>query len=274
MKTYLTGDLHGENDFSKIYKAKYGLKDYTDSRLIQLGDFGIIWSSFDSNPSERMLFNDLNSTFGEVLFVDGNHENFDRLEKYPTTTRYGGKVRCIADRIYQLMRGEVYDIDGKTFFVMGGGDSIDKMYRYEGVSWWPREQPNHMDFENALDNLEIAGMHVDYVLTHTCPVSTKMVINSKMKLKPIIDGLENWLENIKTDVEFTHWYFGHFHIDAKVEDKFTCLYNEILELGEPLNDEVDDFKSGIMAPLNVDDATLDPTQKAILGMVKSSHIKD
>jgi hypothetical protein len=40
------------------------------------------------------------------------------------------------------MRGEVYNIEGNSIFVMGGGYSLDKDFRTEGVSWWPQEMPS------------------------------------------------------------------------------------------------------------------------------------
>ena len=43
-----------------------------------------------------------------TLFVDGNHENFDRLKNYPITEEWGGKVQKIYDKVYHLMRGEIY----------------------------------------------------------------------------------------------------------------------------------------------------------------------
>lgn len=67
------------------------------------------------------------------------------------------------------MRGEVYCIEGNTIFVMGGGYSIDKYRRTEGVSWWPQEMPSEEEYHNAIMNLEKVGNHVDYIITHTAP---------------------------------------------------------------------------------------------------------
>lgn len=66
-----------------------------------------------------------------MLFIDGNHENFDKLYSYPVETWYGGKVHKI---VIHLMRGEVYSIEGSSIFVMDGGYSIDKYRRTEGIS--------------------------------------------------------------------------------------------------------------------------------------------
>ena len=40
------------------------------------------------------------------------------------------------------------------------------------------------------------------------------------------------LSNFEDVVEFKHWYFGHFHIDAQLSDKYTVLMNNIVKLGE------------------------------------------
>ena len=48
------------------------------------------------------------------------------IEEYPVTTWHGGKVRqIIEDKVILLERGQVFDIDGKTFFTFGGASSHD-----------------------------------------------------------------------------------------------------------------------------------------------------
>ena len=49
------------------------------------------------------------------VFIDGNHENYDRLSAYPVTEWRGGKVHRIADNILHLMRGQVFEIDGVRY---------------------------------------------------------------------------------------------------------------------------------------------------------------
>ena len=83
----------------------------------------------------------------QILFIDGNHENFNALNSYPVEEWNGGKVHRIRKNILHLMRGQVFTIEGKTFFTMGGAYSIDKHLRKEGYSWWSDEKPN--DAENG-----------------------------------------------------------------------------------------------------------------------------
>lgn len=67
--------------------------------------------------------------------IDGNHENFDMLEDYPDDFWNGGRVHFISDNIFHLARGQVFEIDGLTFFTFDGGNSIDKGSRQIGLSW-------------------------------------------------------------------------------------------------------------------------------------------
>lgn len=38
-------------------------------------------------------------------------------------------------------------------------------------------------------------------------------------------------------MQFKHWYFGHFHIDAQLSDKYTVLMHNIVKLGEEVDFE-------------------------------------
>lgn len=42
--------------------------------------------------------------------------------------------------------------------------------------------------------------------------------------------LRKYFQRIADSVDFTSWYFGHFHEDTEIESVFFCLYDEIVEL--------------------------------------------
>ena len=88
--------------------------------------------------------------------------------------------------------------------------------------------PNHAEQEEALRNLDAHNWQVDYVLTHTAPRSIVAVIGDSPA--KIDDPSTGFLEWVYSEVGFKHWYFGHFHKNADVGDKFTCLHDEIYEL--------------------------------------------
>lgn len=178
---------------------------------------------------ERYLINWYNDKAYTTLFIDGNHDNQRALNSYPVTEWNGGKVHKIADSVYHLMRGQVFTIDGLTFFTMGGADSVDKFRRVEGKSWWPEEMPSKEEYKEAIANLKAHNNNVDYIITHCCGTSLIPLLGSIHYEK---DDLTVFLDSLEFDmnVQFKHWYFGHHHRDRQIDDKYTCVYNLILEV--------------------------------------------
>lgn len=134
----ITGDIHGSHDISKLGDDnKVLFRNLTKSDyLIICGDFGLVWDNSEEDRRWRKWLNQRNYT---TLFVDGNHENFDLLNNHPVQQWHGGKVHRISDSIIHLMRGQVFEIDGKSFFTMGGAESHDKADRILGKSYWSNE---------------------------------------------------------------------------------------------------------------------------------------
>ncbi|MBQ8572088.1 MAG: metallophosphoesterase, partial [Ruminococcus sp.] len=100
---YITGDTHGDIKRLKTRAAKKLSKDDT---LIICGDFGFLW---DESDDENKKLEFLNSQKYQILFVDGTHENFKRIESHPVVDLYSGKAHKISRNIYHLMRGEIYN---------------------------------------------------------------------------------------------------------------------------------------------------------------------
>lgn len=236
-KIFVTGDTHHNIDIAKLYREDF--KDATgvsfreitkDDYLIVCGDFGIVWFLNSLRRNEEKMINWYNSKPWTTLFIDGNHENFDRLQEYPIETWNGGKIHRISDSIIHLMRGQVFNIDNQKFFTMGGATSIDKMYRQINVSWWPQELPSHEEYEEALDNLQKHDYTVDYILTHCCSTKNQAKLLKQHNL--LIDSLNMFFEELENNasLQYKHWYFGHYHVDKQVDDKHTCLYNDIIQI--------------------------------------------
>lgn len=225
---YLSGDIHGGYEIQKvtdffdteILQMKLSEEDY----LIILGDAGIFW---DGGAKDQYVREQLEELPVTILWLDGNHENFDLIKEIPSSYWNGGRVQFTGKKIIHLMRGNVYEIGRKTFFVMGGGFSIDKRYRVEKVSWWEEEMPSGEEYQRGINRLKEYGNHVDYILTHTAPrsIAEKLVDN----ILPGEEMLQNYLENVANRTTFRKWYFGHWHMDV-VYGKFTGLYQEIVKL--------------------------------------------
>lgn len=192
--------------------------------LIILGDVGVCWDNGIKDAKVQERLQNLPCT---VLWLDGNHENFDAINKYPVSEWHGGKVQFMKEDIIHLMRGQIYEIEGKTFFTFGGGFSIDKAWRIPYISWWPQEMPWEEEYEEGLNNLEQVKYKVDYVLTHTCPIhiAPRLV----PKVLPGEEELQLYFEKLAGKVDFKKWYFGHWHVDWK-EENFQALWDDIVEL--------------------------------------------
>ena len=217
---YITGDTHGDFDYKKLLALKEKNLSYCDY-LIICGDAGICWSS-DTLQYFIDLYRDIGCT---ILFIDGNHENFEMLNQFPLVEYLGAMMHQIDEHIFHILRGEIMTIDNKTFLCIGGAVSIDKMYRIPYVSWWPEEEITSHDIDNAICNLEKANNKVDYVITHC--VDTPTVVGSFFFRR---DVCTDWLNFVDKVVDYKHWFFGHYHFDRKVNDKKTCLYQDIVEL--------------------------------------------
>ena len=87
-----------------------------------------------------------------IAFVDGNHENFDKLYEYPIVDFCGGKAHQVRKNIFHLIRGESFIIEGHSFFCFGGAYSRDKATRDPNF-WWPQELPNNEEYAHAKKTL-------------------------------------------------------------------------------------------------------------------------
>ncbi len=219
---FITGDTHGDIDYPKLLKLKEKKLSY-DDYLIICGDAGICWSIYDTRRF-LSLYNDIGCT---ILFIDGNHENFDMLNGLPLVEYKGALMHQVDEHIFHILRGEILTLEGKTFFCLGGACSIDKMYRTPHISWWPEEEINKHDIDNAIANLEKVNNKVDYVLTHC--VDTKTVMKYFYFKRDVCTDQLMFIDKV---VDYKHWFFGHYHFDRKINDKKTCLYQDIVEIKE------------------------------------------
>lgn len=225
---YVTGDTHA--DFHKFTTHNFPeQKELTkDDYVIILGDFGRIWNQTEDGE-EKFWLGWLDEKPYTTLFVDGNHENYDRLLQYPEKEWHGGIVNEIRPSVLHLKRGYVYDIDSCKCFTFGGARSHDirdgvleaddprikqwrydfeKLYRVNHFSWWKEEEPTEEEMEFGLKTLEENNWKVDFVFSHDCPTSDLLALYGSIGGAESYE-LTNYLEKIKNKLEYKNWYFGH-----------------------------------------------------------------
>lgn len=226
---YLTGDFHGDPRRLSSKHFIEGRKLSKNDYVIVLGDFGLVWDINYSKEEEWYWQIWLRDKPWTTLFIDGNHCNFDRINTLPQVKMFGSKVGKVMDSIYHLKRGEVYNIDGKTFFCFGGGISIDKNMRTEFISWWKEEMPCYEEYQNGIRNLEKHNWKVDYVLTHSCPYSIFVELSKIQPMLMLQSQVEDYFEELKDKLTFKEWHFGHYHLIAQI-GKFYAHYEDMVKL--------------------------------------------
>lgn len=228
-RVLVTGDKH------RTFVPLFGLAEKQNLRetdiLIITGDAGYVWDKDYLHDVES-----LEQVFpGIIAFLDGNHENHALLNSFPVVPWMGGKVHQVGERVLHLMRGEIYDIYGKNYFVFGGARSVDKDRRKEGVSWWKEEEPSPEELEYGRKQLETYRDEIDFILTHETPLFARDHISRQ---KPVDEDyllpriLEEWYRRMETAARFRKWYFGHMHVDQRITPKLMGLHHLILEIEE------------------------------------------
>ena len=223
---YVTGDMHGAED--RLY-GKEWRKLKAGDILIVCGDFGYIWNG---GKFEKEAVEYLGSRKFTVCFVDGTHENFDKINACRETYWKGGMVHRIHGNLLHLMRGQIFNIDGISIFTFGGGESTDKDIRAEQGLYWKEELPTPREMAEGAAKLDEVGCEVDYIITHEPPKRVKSAMLLRGGEVDRLNKLNGYFEEIEGGCSFKKWYFGSMHEDRAVTPIHTCVFNKIIPLGE------------------------------------------
>ena len=247
---FVTGDTHGDWINRLNVDSFPEQKEMTkDDYVIICGDFGI----WDNSKREKYNLSWLDDKPFTTLFVSGNHENYDILDSLKMSEWHGGLVNFVRKSVIHLMRGQVFNIEDKTFFTFGGASShdisagilepddpnfkekkkqLDKdpfaLYRINHVSWWERELPSENEMEMGLNNLKKENNKVDYIITHSPSTSELYLMGGKGLYQS--DILTNYLEDVKANTEYKRHFFAHMHVNKAINDKDICLYEQIIRI--------------------------------------------
>ncbi|MCD8014978.1 MAG: metallophosphoesterase [Lachnospiraceae bacterium] len=249
---YLTGDTHTDWMTRLSFQSfPEGRKLTKDDFVIVLGDFGI-WKD---TKGERYHLDWLDERPFTTLFLDGNHENFDRLysDEFPLIPFHGGIAQRVRPSVYHLLRGEAYTLENKVFYVFGGASSHDisdgilqigdpriklwqrdrvlgekfRLFRVEHESWRKQELPSEEEITHGRDTLDRLGWRADYILSHCAPIDVQRMLDPKCTKA---DRLMDFLQEVYEKASFDHWFFGHYHMEMNVTEKMHVMYRQIFRL--------------------------------------------
>lgn len=250
---FITGDCHGE-------WGRFSTKNFPEQKAMTRDDYVIVCGDFGiwhDTESENWWLNWLEDKPFTLCFVDGNHENFDRLYsgEFDTVDFHGGKAHRIRENVFHLMRGYVFNICGNKIFAFGGASSHDiddgildrndfvsdedfnktvhawrrsgKSFRINHISWWEQEVPSKDEMKFGCRNLEENNNEVDFIVSHCCPQEISSLF-SHGSYKPNL--LTAYFNKIAQTVSFSKWFFGHYHDDIQVTSEFIMLYTQIVRV--------------------------------------------
>ena len=233
MALYITGDTHGVQDIQKVinwYNA-LEMKLTEDDVLAICGDTSI--AHFYGTPEGKRALSVFNTMKITIVYVDGNHENFEKLNSLPVEEWKGGKVHRHSDNVLHLMRGQVFDLDGIKVFTLGGATSPDKHKRLLGYDYFKEEDIQFCDTEEALTNLAKHNNEVDLIITHTIgrEFIYKRMYKDAHANESYMGAINNFLDYIDEIVKYKAWYFGHFHMDIDyIGSNKYAMYNRITKI--------------------------------------------
>ena len=179
-------------------------------------------------------------------FIPGREDSYERLVE-DEKRQFSNEDPTPEEH---LMRGQVFHFGGLTWFTMGGAASHDiqdgildpaapdferqywlmrrmrAMFRVKGVSWWAEEMPSPEEYQEALANLDRVNWTVDCILTHCAPSSVVRKVNPSYGT----DELTDFLETISQRCKFAYWFFGHYHDNRIIDEKYILQWEQISQL--------------------------------------------
>ncbi len=252
---YLTGDTHGENLGRFSYARNPFLRTLTSEDVVAvLGDTALMWPGCERETSYTMR--ELSRKPFAIVFVLGNHDNYDWAETLPVVNAFGGRMRQMVvdgttyENRYVVDSWTVADLCGRHCLLCAHAKShdIDHLYqpddkrgmaaarrrgewfRVAHRTWWPQEALDVSRIEPFVQEHE--EEHFDAILTHDCPGCFFRVAphaGDALRLEPTEQEgyFDSWVRELDYDV----WAHGHMHHETlRYEESgktHWCLYHDI-----------------------------------------------
>lgn len=228
-----TGDTHGGvATISRISNIQRNMPEYKpeETGIVILGDCGL---NFWLNNTDKKYKKLLNSMNYHIYCVRGNHEQRPELIKSMVLVNDENVNNIVYmeeafPNIRYFVDGKIYNLLGYKCLVIGGAYSVDKWYRLVGAGyskneaetadpkkcgWFKDECLTAAEMANIME--EVKGESVDFILSHTCPLSwepTDLFLNG-IDQSTVDKSMEVWLDELKDNVKWKYWLFGHYHAD-------------------------------------------------------------
>lgn len=204
----LIGDSHGNWDH--LDAAVKASKAHV---VIQVGDLGYfpnlgIKDGVPNLPTtEDFLKRDPVSIpeYGSdrVYWIDGNHDDIVSIQKF-------GFSHPVLEYVHRGATMAFPTEDGREIKVafLGGGVSLDRRYRTEGIDWFREEVPTWEEFDKFFEAVEEG---VDMVVTHEMPetVVSRYFKTHDLYHSSVAVTLDKLVHSLTNPPRY--WVSGHYH---------------------------------------------------------------
>jgi hypothetical protein len=213
----IVGDIHA--DFNFIAGA---IQESKDENIIQLGDFGLGFASYEHDIDSLRWLNSLLEDSKSTLYViRGNHDNpffwsSDFILDMETTMGLH-HIKLVPDNT-------IVRIENKTCYMAGGAISIDRTKRKAEISWWPNEVYKFVTPSNTREHgkIDLVFTHnishkiqpkfslysANYLVEHYCKIDSSLFVDMVAEQVQFDMLLDSIVDNSNTDIR---WYHGHYH---------------------------------------------------------------
>lgn len=216
----LVGDIHGE-PWEMLNHFDANNIEIKDSDVVLLGDIGLGFYYY-SYHEMRYVRNDDKDTLNilekwcktndnDVWLIRGNHDDPDM---------FNDKFFSSFKRVHYLKDGEIIKTKNKkSYLVVSGAISVDRIYRKENISYWTNEIVNEKIYE------DMPAIKIDGVFAHTGPtppVCEKSIFIESLKsrdnlLEQDIKTERSTIDKIIKKFKPENWYNGHYHMNTSFD---------------------------------------------------------
>jgi len=203
----LVGDIHGNFDYvTNLHE------EYSDSTIIQIGDFGIGFGNDVPNQFDK---------YNRLYWIAGNHDDRNQCVRHSGYLGHYGWFQW-----YPLVD---HPKSFKVFYISGAW-SIDRAVRTPGIDWWHYEELSRDEMVACQEMYN--EVKPDIVISHDSPSScwselikrTKMLFGDQQRLT----RTGEFLEQLRLLHSPSRWYFGHYHPPRNLsfiqnEIEYNCL---------------------------------------------------
>jgi hypothetical protein len=209
VRVLLAGDWHGNRDWAATC---FGLAaSHGCAAVLQLGDFGL-WPGREAAWLDHV--DGLAAAAGsEVVWIDGNHEDHDSLDRWRGAADDAGMVR-MRDHVRWATRGTRWEWAGVRFGALGGAVSVDRFLRRKGVNWWPQEAITRADVDRLGD------APLDVLVAHAGPTTGAFPSRPLRLPQAILDDARANRDLLDEAVARTSPRLvahGHYHVRYRAE---------------------------------------------------------